>query len=229
LANLWHCGVFPTSFAKTPPKMALQEIIASSGAAKYEDSEGVVEFEVDKGIEQKSSVRIVFHGPAEWSPVNQHVLSSTAQVMRIRLREVLREDMGGVYGVGVYGGISRYPTEKYSFTVSFGCDPERAEELTRAVFAEIESLKNEGPEDDNIDKVREGQIRKRETDLERNGFWASTLLWYERNELDLLGILRYDERVATVTGESVKEAAQRYLNEDRYVHGVLYPEQAPQP
>jgi L-fucose isomerase-like protein len=46
LANLWHCGVFPASFAKTPPKMGLQEIIASSGAAKYEDSEGVVEFEV---------------------------------------------------------------------------------------------------------------------------------------------------------------------------------------
>lgn len=44
LANVWHCGVFPKSFAKTPPKLGVQEIIAGSGAAKYEDSEGTVEF-----------------------------------------------------------------------------------------------------------------------------------------------------------------------------------------
>ncbi len=44
LVNVWHCGVFPKSFAKTPPKLGVQEIIASSGAARYEDSEGTVEF-----------------------------------------------------------------------------------------------------------------------------------------------------------------------------------------
>ena len=44
LANVWHCGVFPASFAKRRPKVGVQEIIASSGAAKYEDSEGTVEF-----------------------------------------------------------------------------------------------------------------------------------------------------------------------------------------
>jgi L-fucose isomerase-like protein len=44
LVNLWHCGVFPKSFAKAQPKLGVQEIIAQSGAAKYEDSEGTVEF-----------------------------------------------------------------------------------------------------------------------------------------------------------------------------------------
>ncbi len=44
LANVWHCGVFPKSFAATPPKLGVQEIIASSGVARYEDSEGTVEF-----------------------------------------------------------------------------------------------------------------------------------------------------------------------------------------
>jgi L-fucose isomerase-like protein len=44
LANLWHCGVFPKSFAKATPKFGVQEIIASSGAARYEDSQGTVEF-----------------------------------------------------------------------------------------------------------------------------------------------------------------------------------------
>jgi L-fucose isomerase-like protein len=44
LVNLWHCGVFPAAFAKTPVRIGVQEIIASSGAAKYEDSEGTIEF-----------------------------------------------------------------------------------------------------------------------------------------------------------------------------------------
>ncbi len=44
LVNVWHCGVFPAAFAKSPVRLGVQEIIASSGAAKYEDSEGTIEF-----------------------------------------------------------------------------------------------------------------------------------------------------------------------------------------
>lgn len=44
LVNVWHCGVFPAAFASTPVKLGVQEIIASSGAASYENSEGTVEF-----------------------------------------------------------------------------------------------------------------------------------------------------------------------------------------
>lgn len=44
LANVWHCGVFPASFAKTRPKLGVQEIIASGGAASYDDSQCTLEF-----------------------------------------------------------------------------------------------------------------------------------------------------------------------------------------
>lgn len=49
LVNVWHCGVFPAAFAQTPVKLGVQEIIASSGAAKYEDSEGTIEFVAREG------------------------------------------------------------------------------------------------------------------------------------------------------------------------------------
>ena len=49
VANIWHCGVFPASFAQTPPKFGVQEIIASSGAAKYDDSQCTVEFVAKPG------------------------------------------------------------------------------------------------------------------------------------------------------------------------------------
>lgn len=49
LVNVWHCGVFPAAFARTPPRLGVQEIIASSGAARYEDAEGTVEFVARNG------------------------------------------------------------------------------------------------------------------------------------------------------------------------------------
>lgn len=44
LVNVWHCGVFPKSFARTTPIISVHEIIAGSGAAPAEDSQGTVEF-----------------------------------------------------------------------------------------------------------------------------------------------------------------------------------------
>ncbi len=43
LCTIWHCGVFPASFSKTKPKLGVQEIIASSGAATYDSSQCTVE------------------------------------------------------------------------------------------------------------------------------------------------------------------------------------------
>jgi L-fucose isomerase-like protein len=49
LVNVWHCGVFPAVFTSRRPKLGVQEIIAGSGAAAYEDSVGTVEFVADPG------------------------------------------------------------------------------------------------------------------------------------------------------------------------------------
>jgi zinc protease len=188
-----------------------------------ENPEQAVEFTVRRGIEPKSSVRLTFHGEAAWDPLASHLISSMADVLRIRLREVLREDMGGVYGVGVSASLSRRPRERYAVTISFGCDPGRVDELVDAVRGEIRRLRDDGPSSDHVARVREIQRRDREVQLERNGFWARTLLYYARNGLDPRDILEYEQKVEAVTAESVRDAARRYLDGSRYLLGVLYP------
>jgi len=44
LVNLWHCGVFPKSFAKEQPVMRAHEVIATSGIVPPENAEGIVHF-----------------------------------------------------------------------------------------------------------------------------------------------------------------------------------------
>lgn len=49
LANLWHCGVFPGSFGKEKPRVALHKIMADAGEIPADRAEGVVELVAKEG------------------------------------------------------------------------------------------------------------------------------------------------------------------------------------
>ena len=185
---------------------------------------GTIETTVYKGLEPQSRTQIIFAGEAEYSLEESNAISAMADVLDIRLREVLREDLGGTYGVGVGGSLSYRPDEEYRFSISFGSDPERAQELSDVVFEEIERLKAEGPDAETVDKVRETQRRTKETSLQENRYWLSQLGSFERAGRDLNEIPSY-EWIERWTAEQVREAAVRYLRTDRYARFVLLPEQ----
>ncbi len=185
---------------------------------------GVIDKLVKKGVEPKSRVTMIFTGPFQWTRQNTYELNSMTDVLDIKLREVLREDLGGTYGVGVWPSVARYPDEKYSINISFGCAPERVNELTAAVFQQIDSLKTFGTAEKYLAKVKESQRRKRETDLKENGFWLNILRSYYEYQDDPKEILDYEKRVANLKLETIQQAAQRYFNKENYVKVVLLPE-----
>ncbi len=186
--------------------------------------EGKVRFTVEKGLEPKSQVRLVFSGPAEWTREESHLLRSLASVLVIRLREVLREDLSATYGVGVSGGISLRPREEYTVSIAFGCSPEEVEELIETLFVELEKAKTEGIDISYVEKVQEAQRRKREVDVRENSFWSQVLRNYYTFGWDPRQIHDYGELVDSVTPERLREAARRYFDPERYVLGVLSPE-----
>ena len=188
---------------------------------------GVVNVEVKKGIEPKSQVRMTFTGPAKWTREAAHMMSSLGSALRIRLREVLREDMGAVYGVGSSGEISRRPIEENTFAISFGCAPDRVPELRKAVLNVIDAVKKNGFGDEIVGKVKEQQTRERETALKENGFWLSQLLEAARFNDDPKLLLQYGELVKKVTNDALRDAARTYLDPQRVVVGVLFPETEP--
>lgn len=185
---------------------------------------GVIKKTVKKGIEPKSYVRIAFTGPYEWSRQNNYSFDSMIDVMRIKLRETLREDLSGTYGVGVFASNSLYPTQDYTIQISFGCNPDRVEELSQTVFNQIDSLQTFGTTEKYITKVKETQIRSNETNLKENGFWVNELrnAYYTRQ--DPLNILEYPKLVETLSEQMVQDAAKKYFNTQNYVQVVLLPE-----
>ena len=147
-------------------------------------------------------------------------------VLNIKLREVLREDEGGTYGVGVRTSLSRWPEGEYTISISFGCAPDRLEELTQLVFVQIDSLKQKPVDRSYIDKVTEMDLRRHETNQKENRYWRSTLQRYYQHGEDMTALLTYkDEVVKKLTAEDVQKAAQQYFNRENYARFVLLPEE----
>ncbi len=186
--------------------------------------EGVIEKAVYKGIEEKGKVRITFSGPAEWSPENNYLIKSLASVLDIKLREVIREDLSGTYGVSVSSSISLFPKEEFRLNISFDCNPGRIDELTSSVFLVLDSLKTEGPDDIYITKVTETQLRSFEIQMKENGFWLSQLQNYYFTGQNPESILRYPEKVKGLTAGKIQKAANKYLDMNNYVKVILLPE-----
>jgi zinc protease len=185
---------------------------------------GVVRKTVRKGLEPKARTQFVFTGPFADSRENRHAMRSLRDAMQIRLREVLREDMGGVYGVGVGASSDIVPDTTFQVTIGFGTDPAKLDELVAAVFAEVRALQAEGPSDSVVQKVKETQRRSLETSLRENRYWLGQLVAAHRYGSDPHDILTYERLIASLTADDIRRAAQLYLPLDNYVQVTLVPE-----
>jgi zinc protease len=137
---------------------------------------------------------------------------------------VLREDKGGTYGVRASGSPSLYPRQEYYITISWGCNPDRVDELVNAALQQIDSAKLKPFDPLYIEKVRETQRRAHEVNLKQNGFWLSNLLSYYANNEDPEMILNYPKLVENLNAAAIQNAVKKYFKMDNYVKVVLYPE-----
>ncbi|HEX2692126.1 MAG TPA: insulinase family protein [Kofleriaceae bacterium] len=175
------------------------------------------------GQEPKAHVQLMFHGDESWTRDKDRDMFILGDVLAIRLREVLREDKGGVYGVESSGFIARAPHQERSFTISFGCDPARVDELVKATFDEIAAIQRDGIAADTLEKVAQTFLRERELQLRSNGFWVGWLTSAYTFGDDPALVLDPSKMTARMTSDNVKAAAKRYLPSTQYFEAILLP------
>ena len=184
---------------------------------------GIISKSVYKGIEPKSSVTINLTGPFEWNAKNRVDMEAMAGVISIKLRETLREDKGGVYGVRVSAIPSHYPRQQYQMSISFGCDPARVQELVDETMRKLDTMRMKAPEDIYMTKVKETAKREDEVNLKENRYWLSSLSSNYFNGDDPHLILQRKEMMDKLTAEDIHRAAQKYCATNNLVEVVLYP------
>jgi len=185
---------------------------------------GVVQRQFRRGVDPKARTAILFMGAFDWKREERYALNALTEALQIRLREVLREDLGGVYGVQVGGGSQRDPKPEYRVQVGFQCDPERLEELTKQALEVIAAFRDKGPDADDVTKVAEIQRKNYEVSLRENRYWLSEIEFRDSFGLDLDEILEYEKLYALLDVDLVRRAAKKYLRPDHYVQVSMQPE-----
>lgn len=185
---------------------------------------GTVNNTLYKGTDPQGMVGIIMSEKLDWNPKNLLELNMLKEIISIKLIEVIREKMSGVYSPQIMINPEHYPKSKFQLMVMFGCSPKAANKLTKAVFREIKKIRANGPTATDLIKAKETLIRTRETDLEKNEFWLGKIESVYYDDTDPATILNFKDRVNAVTLEDLKIAANTYLKPDHYVRVVLKPE-----
>lgn len=190
--------------------------------------EGIIVDTFQRGEAPKALVELTWHdNQFDYNRRNNAIFNTMNGVLRIKMRESMREDKGGVYGVSVGGSVRKIPHVRYNLQVSFNSEPDKVEELIATAMQDIKTLQEKGPEEKDLQKVRESAIQGRTKAMENNGFWLSSLLQQYRSEkpdFTYLDLEKYKELVHSITAEEVQKAAQQYYNGEHFIKIVMKPE-----
>jgi len=188
-----------------------------------EDTDSKREKTVYKGSDPKSQVSIVWNGETEYDKEDDFALSALGEVLTIKLVEQLREEEGGVYGVGARGNMSEIPYDSYSFSISFPCGPENVEKLTEAALAEVEKIRTNGPNDEDLEKIKETLRLQRKEQIKENRFWLQEMERAQVENREITKNEKYNALVENLKADDLQQMAKKYLGAN-YLLGVLMPE-----
>ncbi len=182
---------------------------------------------IKRGQAPRTTVNLQFHGDFEFDDDNSYVLTSAIDYLRIKLREAMREDLGGVYGVGISGGGSKKPYENYSITVSFNADPPMTDTLVATAHQVIAKAISEGPNEIDLVKVKETQRQSRIKDLKENRFWLNTIIREQEQGAEFKKVLleNFDKKINRLSSEDIRKAIAHYFNYDNYIEIIMDPEE----
>jgi zinc protease len=185
--------------------------------------DGVTDFVINKGTDDKGMVGIVENEKFEWNDKNRLCIRMIKDIVSIKLIEVIREKMSGVYSPQVQLTAEQFPESEYSLMIMFGCSPKSADKLTKAVFKVMKSIRDKGPTDVDLAKVKEALIREREVDVKTNKFWLDKLESYYFNKEDATMITDFESKVNAITLQDIQDCFVKYFPKDHYVRVVLKP------
>jgi zinc protease len=178
---------------------------------------------VEKGREPRGQTVISFFADPTPNPVEQENVVAAMTVLETALRDVLREELGQTYTVGV--GLSQPLPQRGAghIDVRFGSAPENVASMTDRVVREIKRLQENPPSADLTNRAKESARRGYETALKDNGYWLRRLITVHMLGGDPADILTRNERIDAVTPTTLQDVFKRYFPFDRYTVATLVP------
>lgn len=170
-------------------------------------NKGKIKNVFEKEMETPNSVTVfIYTAPMEMTMRNNIVVDMLEQSMDMLYTETVREDEGGAYGVPVSAGIQDYPEKTASVQIQLPTSPDKRERMAQIVYAGVDDICNNGPKQENVDKIKEYMHRSHAESLKKNGYWMNQIMnWtrFGKNYVD-----GYDEMIDSITVQDIQEAAK---------------------
>jgi zinc protease len=187
-------------------------------------AKGPLNIDVKKGAEKQSLVLMQYSGEMAYNKETDLQLAMLSEVMNIKIIEKLREEMGGIYGGGMRGGLSKRPYEQYDISVSFPCGPENVDKLVAAFLGIVKDVSDKGIDEKDMAKVKETLKKQYEVQIKNNDYWLNSLSKSFIDQTDPSWILAYPGKVEGVTGAQLQQLCKKLMDTPNYIKAVLYPE-----
>jgi zinc protease len=186
---------------------------------------GIVEKVVRKGTAPQSITLVSFTGPFNYMPETRVAMLGLTTLAQMWLLDALRVEMGSTYSPQLFGGGNKIPRPEYQIQIVYTSSPDNADKLWARTLRMIDSLRNVGPSEADLNKVKETIARTRELSLKQNAYWMAGITQRDQTGEDIGGLMSaYDVLVKNLTAKQIQDAAKLYLDPARYVKVVLLPE-----
>ena len=171
---------------------------------------------IDKDVflameDPKTSVRVVIKNDMKHSLKNGLLMRALGDVLQLRYTESLREEEGGTYGAGTRGSLSRRPIQEATLGVNFDCNPDLAEKLISIVHKEIETIKNGGIQQADLDKTLANYLKEREESKNYNGYQMSLMKNFVLEGYNMNDSKNYEDIVNSITAKDLQDITNRLL------------------
>lgn len=185
---------------------------------------GDIDLNVYKGSEDKSLIIKYYSGTIAYDDNLALKAEALTEILNIKIIDDLREKLGAIYGGGIYGGLNKLPYNNYYFVLQLPCGPSNVDTLLKAANAEIDSVKQFGPKQSDLDKVKKTWLEQYKVSIKENSFWSSKLQGIYFQGDDPQRIFDYEKNVNALTTDDIKSAANLLLKGENVITAILYPE-----
>lgn len=179
---------------------------------------------VRKGIEDQARTLFTFSADARLDPQAEFDIGLATDLLQIKLREKLREEMGETYGVGA-GYSSLWPYEGFGrIAISWTSAPAPRERMMAVVRETMAHMRKSMPTDADVTKLREMRRNSLAESRKENGYWLGAIYrtWFMGREPRT--IFDYERRIDAMSGPKLRAAIRKWLDPKDSMEIYLLPE-----
>ncbi|CAD0002389.1 M16 family metallopeptidase [Flavobacterium salmonis] len=172
----------------------------------------------------KTTVYLNLTGTIEYSKKNVLSMYVIGELLSKRFLQTIREEEGGSYGVEVGGNLELLPKPSFSLELTFDCNPDKKEKLMQIVWKELNDLKTNPVNANDLEDIKKALLKNREESLKTNSFWNTTLYNNSLNQIPFLQDEEYKNLISKINQKTIQQFGKHVLDSSSSVEVIMSPE-----